>query len=262
MSNALEKPKSTPKQPKFDLYNVGHISMQWSDRREQAEHDAKKLFRQGLDWITGTEGRDAKIQEPLRKMAAAHGYRIHFWESVWVAVKRTIIIDKNSWKTYDVPVLAANASKTDKHGPRGFSIVSFKTLSGTIYVAAGHYLTDSRSPSSPNYDANRKMAKRLDEFAHQHAIDADLFFYGGDQNMHNRKQDSFFGGALTHCWDEVDRWPDTGHGPIDVIAHFSKDKRVSCMRARRYTDRQLFLHTDHLLITAVYRVQRPQRVNA
>jgi hypothetical protein len=81
-------------------------------------------------------------------------------------------------------------------------------------------------------------------------------FFTADTNLVDRTTDVFFGKPLTTCWDELGKWPDTGHGNIDVVGSVDNDHRVKCENAKVLTDKDLELFTDHFVVSTQYRVHK------
>jgi hypothetical protein len=73
--------------------------------------------------------------------------------------------------------------------------------------------------------------------------------------MDDRKTDTFFVAPMTSAWDELDKYENTGHGPIDVIASYDHDGRVKAKYIRALDDKEFSLHTDHFLIEAGFDVR-------
>lgn len=242
---------------------AGHISMQFSDTVAQWKHDAAAVFAQNLDWVTGTEAGEDDNYRVLKAAAQKRGYRMKRFGSNWVAVKKSII--KAGTFRWAHEVVVPNSQVV---GPGHDTSVIWATFThktkgvGRITVMSGHNPTKGKPAVETKDPARRvnlrwtqKAARVVGRRAKELGTGANnLFFYGGDQNISDKAADTFFGQPLTSCWDELKKWPDTGHGNIDVIASYDGDKRVSCVRARVFTDKELFLHTDHLLVLAVYRI--------
>src|SRR5690606_34500732 len=138
--------------------------------------------------------------------------------------------------------------KGKRWGPKGLVHVSFESSNedlGRVAVGAAHYLTDARRPSSPYWVWNEKLGEEIGKWAREEGKGPALVFYGGDQNMADRRNDepqgdTFFGEPLTSTWDELRKWENTGHGTIDVIATYNKDGRVSALRTNALNDREFF----------------------
>ena len=64
------------------------------------------------------------------------------------------------------------------------------------------------------------------------------------------------GGPLTSAWDELGIYQNTGHGNIDVIASYDRDRRVRAEHIQAFPDSDFPLATDHFLVEAWYRVRR------
>jgi hypothetical protein len=263
-----------------------HASLQFSDTPKQQEADITDLFerakKRDIWWVTGTEagpGADPTGQLLLR-VGKAMGYKV--WvpsengkgvegaTDSWVAVD-TRRIKKDSWKTGFEPgipgskALYAQAgvnAEFPRWGPKGVVWVSFANVDvGRVSVAAAHYLTKGRSPKGQpikgvnHYEWNQKLAKVIGDWGREHGKGKALAFYGGDQNIVDREDDTFFGQPFTSAWDELKKWENTGHGNIDVIASYKADGRVTAKAARALDDKEFFQHGDHYVIEAEFRVR-------
>lgn len=218
----------------------------------------------GYDRVTFTEV--AKDRATLRRIAKQRGYRVHAPKGTdtAVAVKKTLI--KGGWRTGMVPVIKRTGlqlGSTRPFGPKGIAWVSFETADlGRIAVSAAHYLTGGRAPGKQSihgklnhYLLNLQLARAIGAWARAQGRGKNLAFYQGDQNIYDRLADTFFGEPLVTSWDELEKWPGTGHGNIDVIARYKRDGRVTAVQARAYNDTKVPLHSDHFLIDTVYRVE-------
>lgn len=271
---------------------VSHISLKWDQSNKQHTHDIEKVFRRWNErrvaWGTGTEagpggGNTAK---EIVRIAKKYGYRV--WvpsvqgegaasrTDAWIAVREDLVT--KDWKTgFDEVVPGSfelyrknghREDMTPRWGPKGPIWVSFfsKKIGSNITVVAGHYLTDARSPDSKiiggvdRWEMNKKIAHAIGELFFEKGEGRDLVFYGGDQNMADHKNDeaqgdTFFGRPITSVQDELKQWKDTGHGPIDVIATYDRDKRVSAVKLLVLGDRNIFLHTDHKYLEGIIAIK-------
>lgn len=262
---------------------IAHASLQFSDSNKQKTHDIEKLFGRAVDlryaWITGTEaGPGAGNQgDELIRVGRESGYRVWVPEAqgkgiakhtdCWIAVREDLV--RGNWKRGYEHVIPGSAQFEDemdlkgkRWGPKGLVHVSFDSHPqlGRISVGAAHYLTGARFPSSPFWDLNKKLAETIGDWAKKVGKGKNLAFYGGDQNMADSKNDqaqgdTFMGERLTSAADELEKWRNTGHGPIDVIASYDADGRVKALRWNVLDDKKFFLHTDHFLCEAVYQVE-------
>ena len=237
---------------------MAHDSLQFSDTRDQKLEDVADVFDRadalGAWWVTGTESGDQPLSGIVKREARRHGFRLHRNRGNWIAVRR----DKITPGTYRTGVVfVAHRDEFEGRGrDRAFPWVKFTNVDvGTIAVAAGHYPTKGKRPGDPNHHINRRYAAKLGAWARRHGKGKALAFYQGDQNMPDDKVDTFLGQPLTTCWDELGKYPGTGHGVIDVIASYDKDGRVSCSWARALNDRQFHQHSDHFHIEAGYDVR-------
>lgn len=254
--DAVKKHKVKNRNPRgWRRLQLQHTSMQFSDSRDQVGSDAEKIFSRNADICTGTEvaGAGAFIGPILKSEARTQGYEYFQGGDTWIAVRKGLILGE--LKTRHEHVIDANAGPT-KHSKKGLTTVSFDTEEiGRIHVGCGHYLTKGAKPGDPNFALNRKYAEVIGEWAREAGKGSDIVFYLGDQNINDRLEDTFFGSPLTSIADELERWPGTGHGPIDVIASYDPDARVVGDTYKVLGDATLPLHTDHFLLDAVYRVQ-------
>lgn len=248
---------------------LAHASMQFSDTDRQHDHDARVCFTRGYDWITGTEAggkKSADLRVALHRHARANGYRLFIPRrptDCWIGVSRDLIA--GGWSQHYEPVIPGSSASGDprKYGPKGVVSVGFDTEDlGHIGIAAAHYLTRGRRPgpasqSGPvdRYAENTRLARAIGEWAREAGKGSNLAFYGGDQNIVDRTDDTFRGEPLTSAWDHLGKYENTGHGVIDVIASYDGDGRVTWRSIRALDDRELFLHADHFLVEAVAEVR-------
>lgn len=245
------------------MLHLMHISMQFSDTMGAKEEDVNRLFARaqgkGVAWITGTEagrGMSADLRELLSETGRKRGYRVLLARSAdsWIAVSRNLI--KGGWdKWWDQVLTSQDGAGT--HGPRGVLGCEFDAEIGHITVMTAHYLTQGRPGTAynPNLDENRKIAQAIGRRAVKHGKGRALVFYGGDQNIDDRKDDTFLGAPLTSLWDELKKYENTGHGVIDVIASYDHDGRVSGKYIRALDDREFPMHSDHHLVEGGYEVR-------
>jgi len=280
---------NTDPQPSIDwsprlLHHVrmAHASLQFSLSRKEKEEDIERIFercaRRGAAWITGTEagrgaGGSAKL---LLDIGHTFGYTLwvpslepHIDTDAWIAVSNSMLAS-DLFKTDYLPVIPSSRELYKRQGvnPRGKSrwsekglvTVEFDTVFGRVGVAAAHYLHRARNPQREldginHFELNRRMGRAVAAWGREAGEGTDLAFYGGDQNMNDGKNgqpqgDTFFGAPFTSCWDELQKWPDTGHGTIDVIATYNRDNRVKITAADALNDKKFRLHQDHYLVEA------------
>jgi hypothetical protein len=246
--------------PKRDVVKVSfqHTSMQFSDTDKQMASDVEKIFSQGKDIYTGTEAGGEKskpLPDLLRAACKKYGYKFHIGRGDWLAVSEKLI--KGGWEADYIPVLESFEG-AGKHTDRGIPWATFEAKKGLgrITVGCGHYLTNGRQPGDPNFVLNRRYADAIGRWARDKGRGKDIVFYGGDQNIVDRTEDTFFGSPLTSAWDELDKYENTGHGNIDVIASYDGDGRVSAKSIKALDDKEMHLHTDHFAVQAVYEVRQ------
>ena len=248
------------------LIHTVHISMQHDDNADQKRHDARKLFararRRGVLWVTGTEAGQQELKNILAIAAVDMDYMFFGSKGdVWLAVDRRAM-KPNSWSS-DFEEVIAHGEGVGKHMPLGIGWVSYDHLRiGKVSHAAGHMLLRSttggkKSVIPVNAELNKRFGAAVGEWAREHGKGRRLAFYSGDQNVIDKKHDTFFGAPLTSVWDELKKWPGTGHGNIDVVASYDGDRRVSAAYARVLNDKDFFLNTDHFMVEAGFTVKVP-----
>lgn len=237
------------------ILTVAHCSMQFSDLPRHQERDVNRLFARDYHWITGTEaGPDNEaLRDALETNGRQFGYAVHHPKSqdCWVAVKKALIRGGGFTDKGLVPVVKASEGY-GRHGNRGIAWATFDAVHrlGSITIGAGHYLTGGRTPKDPNYHHNVRYADSIGAWGREKGKGRGLVFYHGDQNIVDAKQDTFFGEPFTSTWDELKKFENTGHGNIDVLASYNKDRRVRWQSINALNDREVFLHTDHYLVEA------------
>jgi hypothetical protein len=255
--------------------DVMHVSMQFGDPTPQQRHDVDAIFTRAatrnVRWITGTEagaGAD-RLAALLKEGANEHGYRFFKPKAptdAWVAVQRSFI--DGGWKTGYIPVIPGSGTlykpqgipvkALPRWGPKGLVHVRFRNATlGVFHVGASHYLTDARHPHAvikgvDHWEWNKRLARAIGDWGDHAQATGGLPFYGGDQNMADSKNrepqgDTFFGEHFTSLADELHKWQNTGHGPIDVIASHDRARRVKGAYWRVLDDREFMLYTDHVL---------------
>jgi hypothetical protein len=234
---------------------VAHMSCEHVDSLSDLKSDLNKVFAVGYDWITGTEIiRGSDRAAVLKDRASQHGYKAIVYCSVWVAVKKSRI---REWKNDGwVHVVDANAGKGN-HTERGIAWGKWedKHLNRIVCVGSAHYVTKGGNPDAPNWNLNKKFGPKIDNWAKNHGEGSNIVFYGGDQNTRDDKRDTFHGACMVSSWDELKKWPTThGSNCIDVIAHKAGDSAVTATKSRHWSDGDLKLFTDHLLIEATYTI--------
>lgn len=245
------------------LVQVAHFSSRVFNAAAQQEADFRAVLSVKYAWVTFTEVSEHRTE--LRRAARAHGYRVYAPRGTdgAVAVRRDLVV--GGWRQGMVPVITETGRQmgsTRPFGPKGVAWVSFQTRDlGRISVSTAHYLTGGRRPGPQSmhgrvdhYRLNRRLARAIGKWARTHGAGRALAFYGGDQNIVDQHADTFFGGPLVSAWDEVEKWPGTGHGNIDVIARHKADGRVSAVAARSHPDARRYMHSDHYLIDATYSI--------
>lgn len=250
--------ENRPNDEFFDL-DLAHISMQFSDTVAQQVSDTEKVFKRGYHGITGTEVGEPSFQKILRLAAHEYGYALDIYASNWVAVRKDLI--KRGSLQHHKKFVVDNDEMATKGHNRAVNGLSMETEGiGTWSLLASHYAVKGTpvvgDPDKVNLDVNKKLAIGIGNLADKLAIGRSLVFYGGDQNIVDEKADTFFGESLTSTWDELNKYQNTGHGNIDVVASHDKDGRVEARYVRAFSDEKLHFHSDHFLVESGFRVAR------
>lgn len=236
---------------------LGHASMLYKVSQAQAKHDAEAIFKRGFDWITGTEAGENPVQSALRDAADKYNYKIFIYQDNWIAVEKSTI-DPDSWFQVGNKIIDNDKVIGPGHDTNVARVTFKHKILGTITILCSHYPTKGRPVPSGIFRRNlrwtRFLARAIGALGRKFGKGRALVFYGGDQNIIDRINDTFFGQPFTSAWDEIGRYENTGHGNIDVIASYDSDKRVECTGVRALDDFELQLFTDHYLVEAGYRV--------
>lgn len=270
---------------------VAHASLQHSDSDRQTTNTIEKIFARceakRTAFIGGTESEPGKgnTADELLRISDKFGYRAYVPGSqnngsgsatdCWLAVREDLI--ESDWRTGFLPAIPGSKelyreagvdAEFPRWGPKGLVAASFTSLPqlGRINLGVAHYLTGARDPDKStvhginHWELNEKLAGVVGDWAREVGKGSGLAFYTGDQNMADSKNnqpqgDTFFGEAMTSLADELKRWQNTGHGPIDVIASYNRDGRVTGQRFRVLDDREFPLATDHFFLEGVFSVE-------
>lgn len=239
------------------LVRAGHLSMQFSDSLAHRKADAEKIFdvavKAGYWWLTGTEALEADTRKVLSAAAKKHGFWIYFGEGTdaWAAVNRKVA-KPGSLKGFTGPTVVAG--KKGKHAAKKTVRVDFDNVDlGPLSVFPVHNVLGV-DPANQK----RHMAA-VGRAAARAAAAGRLPFMGADGNVQDARFDPAFGNGFISCWDDLKKYPSTGHGTIDYIFRWAKSKRVRILNAVSRSDRKLPLHSDHFAIAAAYAVSKLKR---
>lgn len=268
---------------------VAHSSLQYSDSPSQHTSDIEKLFKRAnlrrYGWITGTEAGPGanNTSDELERVGREHGYHMYVpsagkgqgWATdCWLGVRKDLI--SGNWEDGFDPIIPGSKElyadlnpepKFPRWGPKGLVRAAFDcdALQGRVNICAAHYLTGGRNPDHStvhgvdHFAWNGKLAEAVGAWAKEVGHGRNLAFYAGDQNMADAKNDqpqgdTFYGEPLTSLADELKDWQNSGHGPIDVIASYNRDGRVTGANFRVFDDSEFKLETDHFLLEGVFEV--------
>jgi hypothetical protein len=252
------------------LLKIVHASLEVFDTDEQALHDVKELSGLGAHILCGTESGDLDRQAKIGLALSDAGYRSYIPSRTdgWVAVKRSLV--HGDWTARYTQVIKSAPAMNDPHpySARGVVQVMFNhdSLGHITVVGGGHYLTKGRWKNQAQQDHpgdpvdhvawNHKIANAMADACLAGARGSGISFFTADTNLIDQTTDVFYGKPLTTCWDELGKWPNTGHGNIDVVGSVDSDKRVTCESAKVLTDADLHLFTDHFVVSTQYRVRK------
>lgn len=240
-----------------------HVSLQFSDTPKQHTHDLLKIFARGYEVITGTEAGPGSnnTSAELKRIGAANGYRVQVTSryDTWVAVKRSIISGGLKRGT-DFALSRSYRHKPTPSGRWGDKAVVWMSWNmdnyGTLSAGSVHYVPHSGAGAELKVKLDSVYSRVIQLWGKTHGRGTRLAFIGGDFNLWDKKRDVFKGIAdFDTCWDELKKWPSTGHGNIDAIAQYGPDARVKCVGARVLNDKQFFLHGDHFVVEAEYEIK-------
>lgn len=238
--------------------DLAHFSMLHSLTEEQSLKDAAKIFGRGYMWITGTEGGSDPLQRVLRVAAWNAGYTFHVYKANWICIKRDLIT-RHSLKKGAVTVVSNDQVHGHGHDLNVAWVQFDNPRLGHVTVLCSHYATKGRPGENKahtiNVDENRTLAHKIGDMGETYGKGSSLVFYGGDQNIVDKHTDTFFGEGFTSSWDELDKYENTGHGNIDVIASFNKDGRVEAKSVRALDDKEMHMFTDHFPVEASFNVK-------
>jgi hypothetical protein len=248
-----------------------HASGEVFDNDDQAEKDLKDLIDLEPVILCGTESGNLERQRMMRRVLDEAGYHnfVPGQTDGFVAIHRNLVQGATITARYD-EVLPAAREVGDPHPYNGKGVIQMQfyrpDLGRITVVGGGHYLTKGRFPGQEKEDAphdpvdhraaNRELARAMANACLDGSEGQGISFFTADTNMVDREDDVFFGKPLTTCWDELGKWPDTGHGNIDVIGSVNSDGRVRCAQAYVLDDEKFPQFSDHFVVVAKYEVRK------
>ena len=235
--------------------------LQYSDNKSQQLHDAKQVFAKGKQFPIkfGTEaGPETHLHDALRRFAKDFDHTIHFARGNFIAVDRSIIM-KGSVKKGQIFSVDNSRLKTRQHD-RVAPTLAFTHADpriGRIALAGTHYSTKGRRPGDMHYETNNDIADDIAAWMRQAGSKSAIAFVAGDFNMLDNleNQDWAFGNEFTSIADELKKYRNTGHGPIDGFCSYNRDKRVSAKYHRVLPDSKLGMYSDHFVSRCAWNVK-------
>lgn len=246
--------------------NTANFPMQFSDDPKRVRSDMAKIFDRAdekeYDWWTGTEAGQGKfpaVRDALLAEAEDHGVRVSVRGDTWVAVPGRVIVLGSYSKGAEFAF--SHDQGVGKHGDKYLTWASWEHDEvGRMAAGAVHYARYGRpGAASPEYKQNLKWNKIYAEvcgkWGHEHGKGRAKCFISGDFNIVDKVDDVFMGAPFTTVADELKKYENTGHGPIDGIASYDPDKRVSAAYWRALDDKEFHLFTDHFATEAGFDVR-------
>lgn len=266
----LEKPKAPTKKPtptppkptppiakpaKDELMvRVAHVSMQFSDSVRQKKADAEAIFKELTEnhiwWVTGTEALETSTRQALKASATKYGWWIYFGSGTdtWAAVNLKVA-RKGSINGFTGPVVVP--------GRKGKNPAKKTVRVGFVNDDLGKFeIYPVHNLLSDTPEAQKKHMQAIGKDAEKWAAGPALGFMGADGNVQDKDHDATFGNGFITCWDELKKYPSTGHGTIDYICRWTDDKRVRLFNAVSRGDKSFPLHVDHFPVFAAYVVKK------
>lgn len=236
-----------------------HTSLQESDSKAQQKHDVKRLFATAKNFPvkTGTEsGQETYLHGLLQDEAKAYNHVLHFARGNFVAVDRDIV--KRGSVKRGLKFVESTKNVVGPGHDLVLATLAFTHVDpriGRISQGAAHFATQGSKPGDPNYQANVKYAGVIHDWMTQAGAKSALAFVNGDFNTNDKIYDWNHGKNWTSMGDELKKYPNTGHGPIDGFASYNKDGRVSAKRLVVMDDKKLKMHSDHFVVRGVWWVK-------
>lgn len=240
------------------MLKTQHSSMQAPDNASQQAHDVEKIFAKGKQFPikTSTEsGPEVHLNEAFKECAQDYGHVVHFARGNVIAVDRKII-KKGSVKKGQVFV----AKNDEIYGPGHdavFATLAFTHVDdriGRISQAAVHYPTKGTRPNDPNFKIVRRYDQAITKWMVQAGAKEALAFVNGDFNIRDKDFDWTESKLWTSMGDELGKWPNTGHGPIDGFASYNKDGRVKAQSLVVLDDNRFHLYSDHFICRGTWSI--------
>jgi hypothetical protein len=226
-------------------------SMETFNSAKVRQNDIHKVFRRAHNRevmaVGGTEVGKADSIEALGEACADYGFRLYVSRTVFMAINIRMI-DGQSWEQGFIK--SVDSSEGDgQHSDRGLLWVSFDSVFdiGRLSFGETHFLKHGRQKKDPNWRLNNRICDDIAAWGRERGAGPDKAFVFGDVNDIDNKHDVFRGGPFTTFGDALEKHPNTGHGPIDVMAKYDRDGKVVPAYWRAQDDSEFPLGTDHYL---------------
>lgn len=244
-------PTPAPKPaPTHKRLNTMHVSLQVQDTAAQVRADVKKIFTRAQErkvlWVTGTEAFGPKVFDPLQDLDDEFGFRVYrpAGTDAWIALRKSFV--DSEVETWFHKVVEGGTEHRDLSV---FGVSFHNDDIGDVTIFAQHLL---RSVHANAEAKNKRALLAISAHAAAKGKGSGKVFYGGDQNQNDRRVDTFKGTPFTSAEDELEKWEDTGHGPIDCIASWDPDGGVKAVDVHVLNDKEFHLYGDHFVVEAAF----------
>lgn len=250
---------------------IQHNSMQFSDDRDQHEHDVNVVFDLAVDtgsWmIGGTEAGDISRKHDLHDLIIDIGEGHDFYVFAhkygeWVALNKRYM--HNFGHEYMGPFIEGThgiSAPQGAHSPRGVTVGYGEARQhslGQLAFAEAHYMTHRSEAVS---GSNEPLYKGIAEYGRMYGSAHKKAFMCADANERDDHVDVFHGRPFTTISDELNKKFKT-HGinthrgtQIDYIASYDSDGGVKGKEFEVWDDSDHKLFSDHFILHAVYGVK-------
>lgn len=258
------KPEQPPASSgkKWRRFVVGIAPMQFSDPAALQYADVQVIFKRGYHAIVGTEAGagSGKLLSYIVAAAKEHGYYLSKpgRYDTWVAVRKDQV-KEGTWRAESVFALWRSSKTPGDHpgrwGDKGVvaGVFTHPLTGREMAIGSVHYLTNGGAGPKLKAETDVTYSEVVAKWAKKYP-EADVLV-GGDFNRNDKKYDVFRGKApFVTAADELEKWQNTGHGPIDALARRKTDEKVRFVSWRVLDDSEVRLNTDHFLSKAVLKL--------
>lgn len=252
---AKPKPDTSKKIKANEVRMIGcEVALQFSDSVAQRRRDANAIFKEADEknywYILGTEALERETRQALNLAAKKYGWYVYIGNGTdtWAAVNLKYA-KAGTLMGWTGPVVVKGQAK--KHAAKKtVRLTFFNEDIGWMNLYPVHNLAGS------DVENQKKHMAAIGKDAKKEAAGLRLALMGGDGNVQDKKFDPTYDNGFVTCWDDLKKYPNTGHGCIDFIARWKADTRVRVVNAVVKGDKDFPLSTDHFMVVAVHAVQK------